>query len=745
MKKILFLFFAVLFLMEISNGQAIDAKDLPLRIRDSTGGNGWSPDGEFFVTSTRSENKTKLWNLSTEKIVWETSLSTAQGETLYSQTFIWSNSQKFLLVRDEKERVYLLNAANGKMLWQNNASRKDLKFSRFSPDEKQIVLVSANEKARAKIEFLNIENGETKTVIESDVKFFDSFSFSKGGKLLMFGNFEGKAVFLDAATGKIVKNIALKPCGGLPNAFSRNNEFSPNLTYLVARCGEQTVISNTVTGKILRVLKMKVDFEKTIGFSGDEKILILQDLAGYKVFKFSDNSVKDIDDFSLWFYVDVNYDGSLLMNSTGYDESQFEIAKVETGKIIRSFENHPGVIKALAFNSDGSRFVSGSADRIVRVWDTNTKKTVLILSGHTDEVESVEFSWDGKTLISKSEKEIIVWNAETGAKIRETKEKSSFSSDRSKAISPSGKFALIEEYQKPFRLINARNEETIKEFVYVDQLDNLVFTPDENYFLAKPWWSGWQLWSVESGKPIREFYMGYSYNNRVAFHPDGKIFITGGKNQNILMFNLETGEMLWSLFPVDHEEFKQKKAWEARRVDSIKRAEEYAARADIDNQERAKKVTAKFSHYGTAESFWDQKIAESGAPNKSKLKLPKDKATVAWLALTNDADLPVSIDTNSMTFNPKCKGLCGGAEISSRYVMELENGETRVNGFDMFSSTILPPKTTVYFSVAFEHFGASRAIYLGFTFQKDNPDDENSDAYGTQQKLYLPRESDLPK
>ncbi len=76
--------------------------------------------------------------------------------------------------------------------------------------------------------------------------------------------------------------------------------------------------------------------------------------------------------------------------------------------------------------------------------------------------------------------------------------------------------------------------------------------------------------------------------------------------------------------------------------------------------------------------------------------------------------------------------------------MELKNGDTRVNGFDMFSSTIPPVKTTVYFSVALEHFVASKAIYLGFTFQKDNPDDEHSDDYGTEQKLYL-NAADLPE
>lgn len=106
--------------------------------------------------------------------------------------------------------------------------------------------------------------------------------------------------------------------------------------------------------------------------------------------------------------------------------------------------------------------------------------------------------------------------------------------------------------------------------------------------------------------------------------------------------------------------------------------------------------------------------------------------------------MPVEIDTNSMIFDPKCKGLCDGAEISSRYVLELEDGETNVNGYDSYSKTILPPKTTVYFSIALEHFATSKAIYLGFTFQKDNADDEYSNNYGTEQKLYI-RENDLPE
>lgn len=41
-------------------------------------------------------------------------------------------------------------------------------------------------------------------------------------------------------------------------------------------------------------------------------------------------------------------------------------------------------------------------------------------------------------------------------------------------------------------------------------------------------------------------------------------------------------------------------------------------------------------------------------------------------------------------------------------------------------------------------YSLKNTAYLGFTFQKDIPNDEDSDDYGTKQKLYL-RANDLPE
>jgi WD40 repeat protein len=241
-------------------------------------------------------------------------------------------------------------------------------------------------------------------------------------------------------------------------------------------------------------------------------------------------------------------------------------------------------------------FFSGSADRIVRVWDTQSRKVLFSLEGHTDAVESLEPSEDGRTLISRSENEEIVWDVQRGLKLNVTSKEQRFEDQTQKAFSPSGKLALLEEYEKPFRLVDPLTNRTIKEFIFIDQLDNLAFCPDEKHFLAKPWWGGWQLWNVDGSKPIREFDIGYSFYNRVAFHPNGRIFITGGEGQNIFMFDLESGEKIWSLFEIDQQEFESKKAADERRVTHIANEKERARLADIENQPYAKKVYITFDH-----------------------------------------------------------------------------------------------------------------------------------------------------
>ena len=64
----------------------------------------------------------------------------------------------------------------------------------------------------------------------------------------------------------------------------------------------------------------------------------------------------------------------------------------------------------------GTRIISGSDDKSVRVWDASTGAELKVLNGHTDYVTSVAFSAEGTHIISGSEdKSVRVWDASIGA------------------------------------------------------------------------------------------------------------------------------------------------------------------------------------------------------------------------------------------------------------------------------------------------------------------------------------------
>ena len=50
------------------------------------------------------------------------------------------------------------------------------------------------------------------------------------------------------------------------------------------------------------------------------------------------------------------------------------------------------MVMSVAFSQDGSRVISGSYDKIVRIWNVTTGRVEAELKGHTDLVTSVAFS-----------------------------------------------------------------------------------------------------------------------------------------------------------------------------------------------------------------------------------------------------------------------------------------------------------------------------------------------------------------
>ena len=76
---------------------------------------------------------------------------------------------------------------------------------------------------------------------------------------------------------------------------------------------------------------------------------------------------------------------------------------------------HSEGVASVAFSPDGTRVVSGSWDRLVRIWNAATEDIECALEGHSSRVTSVAFSPDGTHVVSGSiDMSVRIWSAMAG-------------------------------------------------------------------------------------------------------------------------------------------------------------------------------------------------------------------------------------------------------------------------------------------------------------------------------------------
>ena len=96
-------------------------------------------------------------------------------------------------------------------------------------------------------------------------------------------------------------------------------------------------------------------------------------------------------------------DGNTL--ATGNGDGSIDLWNLNTGKVERTFFGHSDVVNSLVFSPDGKMLASGagSLDSTVKLWDVAEGQLLDTLKGHVDSILALAITPDGKTLISASE------------------------------------------------------------------------------------------------------------------------------------------------------------------------------------------------------------------------------------------------------------------------------------------------------------------------------------------------------
>jgi WD40 repeat protein len=211
-------------------------------------------------------------------------------------------------------------------------------------------------------------------------------------------------------------------------------------------------------------------------------------------------------------------------------------------------EQHTDAIFSVAFSQDGKRIVSGSGDKMIRVWDAETGNVVSgPFEGHTSYVSSVAFSQDGKHIVSGSnDKTIWIWGAEMGNVISGPFEGHT-GGVRSVTFSPDSKHIISGSDDKTIRVWDAETGDAGSGPFegHTSSVNSVASSPDGKRIVSGSDDHTIRVWDAETGNVVSGPFEGHtSYVCSVAFSQNGKHIVSGSSDYTIRVWDAETGNVV---------------------------------------------------------------------------------------------------------------------------------------------------------------------------------------------------------
>ena len=248
-------------------------------------------------------------------------------------------------------------------------------------------------------------------------------------------------------------------------------------------------------------------------------------------------------------------DGKTLV-SVDESENDIYLWDVQTGELLKTLKGHAPFgyphINIVVFSSDGNTIASGSGNGTIRLWNANSGEFIKYLVGHTESVNSVEFSSNGKMLISAGAEGICLWDVNTGEFIEAVSipaVSAAFSPDgRTCAIVSETGISVRNAYTLQFLKSLTKNIGLKDKFRGIDigSIQSVAFSPDGNT-IASCGGNNIHLWDSDTNQFLKTLIGHTESVNSVVFSPGGETIASASNDRTIRLWNVNTREHIKTL------------------------------------------------------------------------------------------------------------------------------------------------------------------------------------------------------